>query len=240
MSDTTITVQGEHTERFAAERAVVISSVHTDGPLRESVFARAVEASDALRNLIEGIHDAEDGPILSWSSESVRVWSERPWNNEGKQLAPVFHSAVDFSATFVDFDALARWVEAAAAIDAVTIGSVSWDLTDETRARVSSDVRTKAVEDAVAKATVYAAAIGLSAVRAVALADPGMLGDPSAGNGGMPAPVFARGALKSQAYDSGAPQLAFKPELIVVSGAVDGRFVASAPSSATKSKKSKK
>jgi uncharacterized protein YggE len=233
MADTIITVRGEHSERFDAERAVVSASVHTDGPLRESVFARAVEASDAVRDIITSIHDADEGPIASWSSDSVRVWSERPWNNEGKQLAPVFHAAVDFAATFVEFDALARWVESAAAIDAVTIGGVSWDLTEETRARVSNEVRTKAVADAITKAVVYGAAVGLPRVTAVALADPGMLDDPS---NGAPSPVFARASLKSQAYDSAAPQLALKPEQILVACAVDARFIAT-KAEKTKTKK---
>src|SRR4051812_28572655 len=102
MSDTIITVQGEYSAWYPAERATVSTSVHADGPKRDAVFARAVEASDAVRNLIESIHDKEAGPVTWWSSDSVRVWSERPWNQDGKQLAPVFHAGVDFTAKFKD------------------------------------------------------------------------------------------------------------------------------------------
>ena len=224
MTDTIITVQGEYSAWYPAERATVSASVHADGPKRDVVFARAVEASDTVRNLIESIHDKEAGPITWWSSDSVRVWSERPWNNDGKQLAPVFHAAVDFSAKFKDFEALARWVESAAAVDAVTVGSISWDLTDATRTSATVEVRSRAVKDAVAKASVYAQSIGLGSVTAIALADPGMLGDPSGGSGGGAQPVFARGAMKAQ-FDSG-PQLALKPEEIAVASVVDARFVA--------------
>ena len=225
MTDTIITVQGEYSAWYPAERATVSASVHTDGPKRDAVFARAVEASDALRNLIEGIHDKEKGPITWWSSDSVRVWSERPWNQDGKQLAPVFHAAVDFSAKFKDFEALSRWVESAAGIDAVTVGSITWDLTDATRTSATVEVRSRAVKDAVAKASVYAQSIGLGSVSAIALADPGMLGDPS--GGAVPAPaVFARGAMKAQFDSSGGAQLALKPEEIAVASVVDARFVA--------------
>jgi hypothetical protein len=224
MTDTIITVQGEYSAWYPAERATVSVSVHADGPQRDAVFARAVEASDIVRNLIESIHDKDAGPITWWSSDSVRVWSERPWNNDGKQLPPVFHAAVDFSAKFKDFEALSRWVESVAAVDAVTVGSISWDLTDATRTSATVEVRSRAVKDAVAKASVYAQSIGLGSVTAIALADPGMLGDPSGGNGGGPQPVFARASMKTQ-FDGGA-QLALKPEEIAVASVVDARFIA--------------
>jgi len=226
MADTIITVQGEHSAWYPAERATVRASIQVDGPKRDAVFSSAVSASDAVRSSIETLFDKQTGPITWWSSDSVRVWSDRPWNNEGKQLPLVFHAAVDFSAKFLDFDALSGWVEAVAAIEFVTIGSISWDLTDATRTSVTTEVRSRAVKDAVAKATVYAQSIGLGSVTAIALADPGMLGDPSTG-GAAPAPMM-RAAMKMQAFDGGgAPTLALKPEEIAVASVVDARFVAS-------------
>lgn len=225
--ETIITVQGEYSAWYPAERASVQVGVHIDGPGREVVFERAVAAAGSLRTSIEALYDKTAGPVTWWSSENVRVWSERPWNNEGKQLAPVFHAAVDFTAKFKDFDALARWVETAATIDAVTVGSISWDLTDATKTSATVEARSRAVKDAVAKAQVFAQSIGLGTVTAIALADPGMLGDPSGGGSG-PSPMFARGAMKSQAYDSaGAPSLALKAEEIAVASVVDARFIAS-------------
>ena len=223
MSDTIITVQGEYSAWYPAERATVGASVHTQGAKRDAVFARAVTASEAVRTLVEELYDKEKGPITWWSSESVRVWSERPWNNEGKQLAAVFHAAVDVSVKFKDFEALARWVEAIAALDGVSVGSIAWSLTDATRTSATVEVRSRAVKDAVAKASVYAQSIGLGSVTATALADPGMLGDPSGGAGQQP--VFARASMKAQ-FDGGGGQLALKPEEIAVASVVDARFVA--------------
>ena len=226
MAETTITVQGEFSAWYPAERATVAASVLTNGPERDDVFTRAVESSDALRNLIESIHDKAAGPITWWSSDSVRVWSERPWNGQGKQLKAVFHAAVDFSAKFSDFDALARWVESAAGIDAVTVSSIAWNLTDTTRTSATVEVRSRAVKDAVAKATVFAQSIGLGSVTAIALADPGMLGDPSGSGGGM-RPVSARSAMSSTMIGGpGVPELALKPEEISVASIVDARFIA--------------
>lgn len=225
MTDTIITVQGQFSSWYPAERATVQVSVQTDGPDRDEVFARAVAGADAVRALTEPLADKQRGPITWWSSDSVRVWSERPWNAEGIQLPLVFHAAVDVSVKFSDFEALGRWVEAAAAVDGATIGSIDWDLTESTRTSAVVEVRSRAVKDAVAKASVYAQSIGLGSVTAIALADPGMLGDPSGAGGGAPQPLFARASMKS--FDStAAPQLALKPEEISVASVVDARFVA--------------
>ncbi|MDH6180487.1 uncharacterized protein YggE [Microbacteriaceae bacterium SG_E_30_P1] len=226
MADTIITVQGEHSAWYPAERATVSASVHAWGDTREDVFQRATTATESLRALVEPLHNTTSGPITWWSSDSVRVWTERPWNNEGAQLDPVFHAAVDFSVKFSDFGALAEWVEAAASIPDTAIGGIQWDLTEATRTSVTTEVRSRAVKDAVSKAAIFAQSIGLGSVKAIALADPGMLGDPAGVAGGMPAPML-RGAMKASADFGGAPALALKPEEIAVSAVVDARFVAS-------------
>jgi len=220
MTDPIITVQGEFSAWYPAERGTASVTVQFDGPERDAVFAGAVASADALRGLIERDFDRNAGPITRWSSDSVRVWSERPWNADGAQLPLVFHAAVDFSARFSDFEVLARWVESAVAIDGVTVASIAWELTDATRTGATVEVRSRAVKDAVAKASVYAQSIGLGSVTAVALADPGMLGDPAGGS----SPSMSRAAML-KSFDSGQ-QLALKPEQIEVAAAVDARFIA--------------
>jgi hypothetical protein len=72
-----------------------------------------------------------------------------------------------------------------------------------------------------AKARSYASAFGLTNVRAIALADAGMLGDGVRPDD--PQPVAYARALKDSSGD--APQ--FTPEDIAVAAAVDGKFIAS-------------
>lgn len=228
MTDTTITVQGEHISWYAAERATVGASVHAWGAQRDAVFSRAVAAADALRASIEVLFNENAGPVTWWAAESVRVWSERPWNNEGTQIASVFHAALDFSAKFKEFEALARWVESTASLHDASIESITWNLTEATTITARADARSRAVADAIAKATVFAQSIGLTAVRATALADPGMLGDH--GGAEPAAPAFAaQRSMKMASLDSGSgsPQLQLKPEQIAVSCLVDARFTAS-------------
>jgi uncharacterized protein YggE len=222
---TIITVQGTASDWFDAERATVSIQVAHDGPKREPVFQSTVsvgaEVTAALKDL-EG-----SGAITRWSSDRVSVSSSRPWNSDGKQLPPVYRAALTASARFQDFDALATFVERFATTTGVTIAWIAWDLTEEKRLAVTTDIQTKAVHDATVKATTFARAAGLTTVRAIAIADPGMLGD-----GSSPSPAFGgappRAAMmQMKAMDAGAPELSFTPDRIEVSATVDARFLAS-------------
>jgi uncharacterized protein YggE len=228
MTGTIITVQGEHSAWYPAERATVRAAVHAFGAKREPVFARALAAAETLRSQIEPMVDKDAGPVTWWSSDRVSVWSERPWNNEGKQLPLVYHASLDVTAKFKDFDALSRWVEGAAVIEDVTIAFVTWDLTEATKTSANTEVRSRAVKDAVAKASVFAQAVGLAKVSAIAIADPGMLGDQGSG-GGYPQPAMMKSAMRGAAFDAqaSAPQLQLKPEEIAITSVVDARFTAS-------------
>ena len=221
-NETVITVQGEYTARYAAERALATISIGFEGAERGPVFELTTDVSDLVRERIIELHDPRTGPVTWWASDSVRVWSSKPWNNEGKQLPPVHHSTIEFRVRFNDFPALARWIEEIALIEGATIGSIDWDLTDPRRTAVTAEVRSRAVKDAVSKATVFAQSIGLGTVRAIALADPGMLGDQgSALHGGY---EEVSGLAMSRSVGG---ELSLKPADIEVSASVDARFLAS-------------
>jgi uncharacterized protein YggE len=224
MTETIITVQGSASEWFDAERATVNVTVSHDGPKREPVF----EATTSVgAQVTTALAELEGHAVTRWSSDRVSVWSNRPWNAEGRQLAPVYYAALSASARFQDFDALSAFVERFATVAGVTIASISWDLTEERRLAATTDIQTRAVQDATVKATTYARAAGLTSVTPLAIADPGMLGDGSSGDGPGPA---ARGAGKMlmamDAQAAGAP-LTLTPDRIEVSASVDARFRAS-------------
>ena len=225
-AETIITVQGTASDWFDAERATVNVTVSHDGPKREPVFEATTTVGAQVTAALKELEAAH--AITRWSSDRVSVWSNRPWNNEGKQLAPVYYAALAASARFQDFDALSAFVEQFATVTGVTIASISWDLTEEKRLAVTTEIQTKAVQDAVVKATTYARAGGLTTVTPVAIADPGMLGDASSGGGG-PQPMARGGSAKMMmAMDTqGGSQLTFTPDKIEVSAAVDARFLAS-------------
>lgn len=223
MPETIITVRGQHSAWFDAERAIVTISVNFDGPARDAVFASATTAADAVTETIASLHDSEVGPITWWSADSVRVWSQRPWNDQGAQLDPVHYAALDLTAKFSNFTALSGWIEKVVEIPGVSVGGIQWSLTEGRITAVTAEVRSRAVKDAVAKASIYAQSIGLGTVSATAVADPGMLGD-----GASPQPGFEpRMAMKSMDSMGGGSPLALKPQQIEVSTSVDARFVAS-------------
>lgn len=223
MPETEISVQGHHSAWYPAERAVVAVAVQADGPERDAVVAAATRAADAVRATIEPLHHSTAGPITWWSADTVRVWSQRPWNDAGAQLDPVHYAALEFSVKFSDFGELGMWIEAIAALADVAVTSVSWSLTAATATAATVEARSRAVKDAVAKATVYAQSIGLGTVTASAIADPGMLADHA---GSTPTGEQPMRMMKA-AFDGGAgTPIALKPEQLEIAASVDARFIA--------------
>ena len=110
-----------------------------------------------------------------WSSQRVSVWANRPWNNEGKQLALVHYASVEITATFTDFAALSWWVSDVAERDGVQVDGVTWRLTPATAKATEAEVAAQAVKVAVDRATAYAGAIGLATVTPLEIADLGLL-----------------------------------------------------------------
>lgn len=223
MSEVTITVRGEHERRVAPEEAVAHVSVRAEGPEREAVVERMAALAAPLRDDLAARKDA--GAISEWSSQRVSVWANRPWNNEGKQLALVHYASVEITATFTDFSALSWWISEVAERDGVQVDNVHWRLTTSTAKSIESEVAAQAVQVAVHRATAYAGAIGLTDLVPREIADLGLLSrspeQPS------PAPKMMR-AMAMNAMDAGGagPAVELQPEDIVVTAAVEARFVA--------------
>jgi len=220
VTETVITVRGEYSSRYPAERGILSAAVAFDGESRDDVVTRTSEGAFALREELARLKDA--AAITTWSSERLQVWSERPWNNEGVQLEPVTHAHLGFRAVFSDFDALSQLLTDFAATAGIVFHTIDWELTDATRTMATAEVRSRAVKDAVAKATVFAQSIGLGSVRATALADPGMLGDQGSAS---PEPVMFAASARL-AKSGGNPELQVTPDNIEVTALVDARFLA--------------
>ncbi len=222
MSEVTITVRGEHETRVLPEEAVAHLSVRAEGPERGAVVERIAALAAPLRDDLTTRKDA-DG-LTEWSSQRVSVWANRPWNNEGKQLALVHYASVEITATFTDFAALSWWLSDVAERDGVQVDNVTWRLTPATAKSIEADVAAEAVKVAVDRATAYASAIGLASLTPLEIADLGLLTDASGGPAAAPKMMraMAMGAMDS----GGAPAVELQPEDIVVTAAVEARFSA--------------
>jgi uncharacterized protein YggE len=222
MSDTIITVEGHYEYHHPAERGTVQLSAAFQGPDREAVVSRATSLQSRLTGAAQGMFDGQSGPVTWWSSDRLRVWSERPWNQDGKQLPLVHHASVGVQVKFSDFGRLAAWVEEIAGEDGVTVHGIDWALTEVTRRDLTIESRRRAVADAVEKANGYAASLGLGAVRPLALSDPGMLGDHSS----PASPGYAAPMARARAAVSNDAVVDLKPEDITIDARVHARFAA--------------
>lgn len=219
-----MTVRGSFEAHVPPERATVTLAVGFEGPDQGAVYGRTVESANAVASLTRSLVEADAGPATWWSSDRMRTWSHRPWNQDGQQLPLVFHALARIRVKFRDFDALARFVDDLAARPGVSVEGIEWALTAVRRADLDRDARRRAVADATERARDYAAAAGLGPVTPVALADAGMLGDRSAPVGGTGAVGFARAAAAGHEAGEG---IDLQPEDVTVSATVDARFVAS-------------
>jgi uncharacterized protein YggE len=223
MNDVVISVRGEHEIRRTPEEAVAHLTIRTEGPERGAVVERISALTEPVRDDL--IARKEAGGVVEWSSQRVSVWSDRPWNAEGKRLAPVHYASVEVTATFTDFAALSWWVGDVAEREGVQIGGIDWRLSPATRVQVERDAATEAVHVAVWRAEAYAAALGLGSVTALEVADIGLLSRES--NDASQAPLFKGVRAAAFAADmGGGPALQFEPEDIVISSGVEARFVA--------------
>ncbi len=224
MSEVIITVRGEHEARIAPEEAVARLTVRAEGPERGAVVERIVALAEPLRDDLTA--RKAQGGVRDWSSQRVSVWANRPWNDQGTQLALVHYASVEITATFDDFAALSWWLTNAAEREGVQIDGVTWQLTPATRTATEADVAARAVSVAVDRATAYAGAIGRSTVEPLEIADLGLL--TRDGVGAAPEMFRASKAMLMGAAADGAggSSLELQPEDIVVTAGVEARFAA--------------
>ncbi len=217
---TEITVRGSFAAFQPPERGTVHATVAFEGPAMEPVYDRVARDLEAVKASIAPLHGPDHGPVTRWSTQEVRTWSNRPWNQDGKQLPPVHHASVGVQVKFQDFAELSRWVgEHVTGTEGFRLSQVVWALTTKRREKLLKQVRTRAVKDAVRRAQQYADALGLGHVRPVAIADAGMLG------GLQRERNLERGYLGAAPVAGKASVVELVPADIEVSAAVDARFL---------------
>ncbi|CAD6000907.1 SIMPL domain-containing protein [Agreia sp. COWG] len=224
MSETIITVTGTASMHRSPERATAALTLGFEGEDKESVLELTKQLHAEVSGGLRALHDPVADAVTRWSADQVSVWGQRPWSPDGTRLAPVYHATTRVTARFRDITALATWVDTVALKDGVTVDSVTWSLTATTDAALVADTQANAIRAARSKAEGYAAALGLSHVRALAVADPGMLTNGEAGG----PPVGALRLMSHEMGKSSGPAFDLTPADITISATVDARFAASA------------
>lgn len=216
MPDTIITVAGTGRLTRTPERARVRIGIGFEGSKRDSVLAATRTAHESLAGSLETLLHPDGGPVITWTSEDIRVWGQRPYSPDGTRLPVEFHSAVFVDAEFDDFEALSEWIDVVAIREGIAVDGIEWMLAPDTDAALQKEVRRHAVADALAKAGEYAEALGLASVVPLSISDPGLLDDASA-PGTM--------AMAKSSRVGGGVEL--RPSAIVVEATVHARFSAS-------------
>ncbi|HIT76364.1 MAG TPA: SIMPL domain-containing protein [Candidatus Avipropionibacterium avicola] len=212
MGELTIVVNGTSQRELPAERVTVRLRVAADGPERDPVVnqVRALHAETTAQ--VEQLHDS--GAVSWWSSDQLRAWGDRPWSNDGAQLPLVHHAAVEVLVRFVDFTALGQWLTETAAVDAIAVAGLHWELEEATTEELTAQVQTAAVHDAVARATRYAAALGHEQVEAVEITEPSDLSQPR---------MMAM-SVRDTGGSGGGAAIELRPEDVTVRASVTARF----------------
>lgn len=215
-----ITVVGHGEVTYPPEQCTLSLTVRTDGRSAESASEPAGQLVHELTRLIEPLYNSEHGPIDRWTIDQVRRSRHRPFNQDGEQLPYVYQAEASVEVKFSQLDLVDAFVYAASALEGVSIDHFDWDLTEPSRKAHTHEVRERAVQDAVSKAEAYASSLGRVNVRAVAVADPGLL--TGSAERGVTEPSHRMLAAKS-----GPAAFALKPENITISASVHARFTAS-------------
>lgn len=216
----TVTVTGHAERKFAPNRCTVILQVHADGATRDEAADPVTAAVTTLTGHITELRNRDDSSVKRWTFDRIQHSRHRPYNTEGKTLPWQYTSTASLTVTFHEFDAISGFVEQVSDVDAVTVADLRWWITRKKKEKQVAKVRDLAVRNALDKAKGYTRSLGYSTFRAVAIADPGMLGlQPSPG----PAPMM-RAAMHSAAGNESTPAL--QPDTITVSVDVEARFEA--------------
>jgi uncharacterized protein YggE len=151
------------------ERAVVTVYVSSNGLNQSEVTDGVTRTAKKLQFELGQLAPKDstgkatvNAPITHWSMSSISTGSYFVYlqkdGDTGKETR--YTASTSFQIRFADFEQLGAACSNLAKMPFTSIRSITWQLTDKTKASVAGEVRRLAVEDAVSKAKDFAKAVG--------------------------------------------------------------------------------
>ena len=129
----------------------------------------------------------------------------------------MYQAVATIMVEFGQIDVIDAFVYAVSALDGVEVGHFEWGLAADSQAAKIREVRTLAVQDAVEKADIYAQSVGRSAITAMSIADPGLLGV---------GPTQSGYVASARAFAGAEEGFELRPQDITLRAEVHARFTA--------------
>jgi uncharacterized protein YggE len=205
-----ISVRGEATLTVAPDEAELMILVVGQARLRSEAIELLATRN---RHVLELLHAR--GPAVSEiASGEMSIAPIAPQQKGDKHRS--HRGALRITASIRDLSAVGETVAEVADLEGVSIEGVRWRLRDPSA--VQRDARRRAVDDAVARAHDYTAALGCEITDLVRLADTGM-------SGGAPVTMrYAMAPSDASANGGSAPEIDLEPEQQSIWAAVEAHF----------------
>ncbi|XVA03276.1 SIMPL domain-containing protein [Prescottella equi] len=129
----TITVTGHAQRTIAPNRCVVHLDLEFDAGTHAEAAATTASAT-ALTDLIRSFEKDLARPLRRWSLDQVQRSRYQPYHPQDKKLPWNYRLTATAAVTFRDVDAVAAFVDRAAAIEGVNVTHLEWELTRKARA----------------------------------------------------------------------------------------------------------
>jgi uncharacterized protein YggE len=231
MAPVAIIVTGSSTITRKAERATLVIDVTDSGPNQKDATEHVTNTAKQLQTGFKQLAPTDGiGALATPSRTAITRWSMSnlttgQWNLWiAGQNKPEFRASTTFEVRFADFDKLSAACADLSRMPYVSIRSLSWSLSDNTRAALGSESRRQAVADAVMKAKDFGKAVGKEKITPVEITDEKSL----AGSARVPV-AFGSSAMRSTAPAGAQPPgsgLSFEPDEVNLECSVRVRFEA--------------
>jgi uncharacterized protein YggE len=209
-----VAVRGETVREVDPEIATFAVTASARDRDRQETLRRLAGRVDALRALLDGYA----GAIESRETSGLYV---HPETKRSGEKVTGYAGRVTTTVRVTDFAVLGELMLRLADQELTSVGGPWWELRPDSP--VYREARRAAIDEAVARAREYAAALGARVTRLVELTDAGLGGGVTFVERGM----VPRGYAGS--VDGGAPQLDLEPQRQQVRASVEARFLISEP-----------